>query len=70
MYIDSNPELWLRHCHVDTTTAPEVGTISRQSLVYKITPKIPSQTIAEVAKTTATFYTIASYKLRFIVTTV
>ena len=28
---------------------PEVGTISRQSLVYKITPEIPSQTIAEVA---------------------
>ena len=34
---------------VDTTTAPEVGTISRQSLVYKITLEIPSQTVAEVA---------------------
>ena len=43
--------------------APEVGTISRQSLVYKITLEIPSQTLAEVAWTTATFYTIASYNL-------
>ena len=34
---------------VDTTTALEVGTISRQSLVYKITLEIPSQTLAEVA---------------------